>query len=145
MRAYDTKLRVHTRPSCRAHCRDRTTLYGGGGGSTSEPDKRRLVNQRARRPGPDRARTGPHASRVEHNIASSYLGCCRRHELRDIIYLYYYYYYLLLSCPYFATAANIVTFRPYHLILLYCYALTPVQYTLHWVSEFGGVRREDNR
>lgn len=72
MLAYDTKLRVHTLLSCRAHCRDRTKLYsgGGGGGSTSEPDKRRLVNQRARRSGPDRTRTGPHASRVQHNIAS---------------------------------------------------------------------------
>lgn len=68
MLAYDTKLRVHTLLSCRAHCRDRTKLYGGG--STSEPDKRRLVNQRARRSVPDRTRTGPHASRVQHNIAS---------------------------------------------------------------------------
>lgn len=57
--------------SCHAYCRDQTTTlhtHNDGGGSTSERDKRRLVNQRARWDGPDRAGNGPHAS------SSSYFG-----------------------------------------------------------------------
>lgn len=121
MLAYDTKLRVHTWPSCRAHCRDQTTLYGGGGGSTSEPDKRRLVNQRARRPGPDRARTGPHASRAYNTTSrSSYLVRHRcRHECER------YYIIIIIYCYPNRTWPPLLIRSDGIVILLYC-ALTPV-------------------